>query len=251
MIDYWLGPTPPSLVTIEILDGEKIVRRFSTDAPSTDSSFLPLMDSLPRLEGSTPRLSRNAGLNRFVWDLRHAGAWNPNTRQSARGGPMGLPGTYTVRLRAGGGVETRSLVVRADPRITRDGVTLEVLREQLAHNLRVRDLVSEVNIAVAQLQRARRLAPAGSPMRARLDSLERLLVTPPIRYSHPALQAHVDYLYSAMSSADQKVSRDAVERYRVLRREFDALRPELKAALGGAPATSRGNGTDRPTAAFN
>jgi photosystem II stability/assembly factor-like uncharacterized protein len=232
MIDYWLASAASAPVTIEIVDGPRVIRRFSTESPATDSTALPVMDSLPRLEGSTSRLTRNAGLNRFIWDIRHAGPWDANPRQSGRGGPMALPGTYSVRLRSGGTVDTRSLIVRADPRIARDGVTLDVLREQVAHNLHVRDLLSEVNIAVAQLQRARRQAPPGSPQRIHLDSLEHRLVTPAVRYSRPALQAQIQYLYSAMNGADQKVSRDAAERYNVLRREFDAIRRELKPALG-------------------
>jgi hypothetical protein len=232
MIDYWLASTTTGPVIIEIVDaGGKVIRRFSTESRVVDSTAQPVMDSLPGLEGSTPRLTRNAGMNRFIWDLRHAGPWDSSARQSGRGGPMALPGTYSLRLRSGGTLDTRSLVVRPDPRIARDGVTLDVLREQLAHNLRVRDLVSEVNIAVAQLQRARRAAPAGSRERIQLDSLERRLVTPPIRYSHPALQAQIQYLYSAMNGADQKVSRDAAERYNVLRREFNAVRTDLKDAL--------------------
>ncbi|HEY8165633.1 MAG TPA: hypothetical protein VIF83_08785 [Gemmatimonadaceae bacterium] len=229
MIDYWLGSLTSIPVTVEIADaGGRVIRRFTSESRTADSSSIPVMDSLPRLEGFTPRLSRNAGLNRFTWDLRYAGPWDANARQSGRGGPMVLPGTYSVRLNAGPVIETRSLTLRGDPRIARDGVTIDVLREQLAHNLRVRDLVSEVNIAVAQLDRARRQAAEGSARRLQLDSLYRLLVTPPIRYSHPALQAQIQYLYSAMIGADQKVSRDAADRYRVLRQEFDEVKQTLR-----------------------
>ena len=244
MIDYWLAPGATSPVTIEILDGAgKLIRRFSTES-RVDTSSVPVMDSLPRLEGATPRLTRNSGVNRFIWDLRYAGPWDSNPRDRGRGGPLALPGKYVVRLRSGAVSNTRSLLVRADPRIARDGVTFDVLRQQLAHNLRVRDLVTEVNVAVAQLESARRRAPIGSAPRLRLDSLERLLVTPPVRYSRPGLQAHIQYLYSAMNGADQKLSRDAVERHRTLRREFDVVKKELDAEL-------RKNGTDRRAAAFN
>jgi hypothetical protein len=58
------------------------------------------------------------------------------------------------------------------------------------------------------------------------------LVTPPIRYSQPALQAHISYLYGLTTRADQRIGRDAVERYRVLRRELDARLAELDAVLG-------------------
>jgi hypothetical protein len=59
-------------------------------------------------------------------------------------------------------------------------------------------------------------------------------VTPPIRYSQPALQAQITYLYGLTTRADQRVGRDAIERYRVLRRELDARVAELNAVIGRA-----------------
>ncbi len=123
--------------------------------------------------------------------------------------------------------ETQPLVVRADPRLAQDGITADVLREQLAHNLRVRDLVSEVNIAVAKLGAIDKPRQSEETMR-RLQSLQRLLVTPPIRYSEPALQSHIQYLYGAAMAADQKVGRDAEIRYRELRRQLDEILRELR-----------------------
>jgi hypothetical protein len=65
-----------------------------------------------------------------------------------------------------------------------------------------------------------------------LQTVADRLITPPIRYSQPALQTHVSYLYSETNSTDQKVGRDAIERYEVLRREVDAVIAELNAVLG-------------------
>ncbi|MFN8583280.1 MAG: hypothetical protein U0163_20180 [Gemmatimonadaceae bacterium] len=47
---------------------------------------------------------------------------------------------------------------------------------------------------------------------AKVGKLQAKLVTPPIRYSKPELQAHIQYLYSMTLGADQKIGRDAVER---------------------------------------
>ena len=49
---------------------------------------------------------------------------------------------------------TQPLSVRLDPRIEKDGVTIADLREQLRHNLRVRDMVTEVNQLVATVDAA-------------------------------------------------------------------------------------------------
>ena len=74
----------------------------------------------------------------------------------------------------------------------------------------------------------------------RLDAAK--LLTPSVRYSQPGLQAHITYLYGMTNQADQKVGRDAVERYRVLRRELDAIQAEARAALGATAAAADDGG---------
>jgi hypothetical protein len=173
-----------------------------------------------------------------VWDLAHVGPWTSNPQQSGRNGPTVLPGTYTLRLTVGDVRDTARLVVRLDPRLTADGLTQADLREQRDHNVRVRDMVSEVNLLVAEIDAARgRLANAGGAAADTLTKLNELrtkLVTAPIRYSQPMLQAHINYLYGLTNQADQKIGRDAVERYRVLRRELDQRTQEARALLGRA-----------------
>ena len=58
------------------------------------------------------------------------------------------------------------------------------------------------------------------------------LITGPIRYSQPGLQTHINYLAGMTSRVDQKVGRDAFERYEVLRAELDALTAEVNRLLG-------------------
>src|SRR5215208_2233818 len=198
------------------------------------------------------RLSARPGLNRFIWDLTYPGPWAASARQSGRNGPMAAPGAYTVRLTVGGSpAVTRPLVLRADPRAARDGATPAVLQEQLAHNLRVRDLVSDANAAVERVRSARRRLRAAEGGSAaadtlrRLDAIERRLVTPPVRYSQPGLQAHIQYLYGMTLGADQRVGRDAVERYQALRKEMDAMQAELSKVLGGQRAPVDGESPTR------
>jgi hypothetical protein len=42
------------------------------------------------------------------------------------------------------------------------------------------------------------------------------LLSEPVRYGKPGLQAHITYLASMTANVDQKIGRDAVERYRRL-----------------------------------
>jgi hypothetical protein len=153
-----------------------------------------------------------------------------------------VPGRYTIRLAVTGTqggrplTSTQPLTLRIDPRVAQDGVTIATLREQLAHNLAVRDLVSDVNRAVYRVREARNrlrdASGAGADTLQKLRAIEARLVTPPIRYSKPELQAQITYLYSMTNGADQKVGRDAIERYQLLRRELDAIAAEINKLLG-------------------
>jgi hypothetical protein len=69
---------------------------------------------------------------------------------------------------------------------------------------------------------------------ARLRELAKRLITPSVRYSKPELQTHITYLYGLTNSADQKIGRDAIERYGVLRKELDQHIAELDKILGPA-----------------
>ena len=155
-------------------------------------------------------------MNRFAWDVRQqAGVTLP-------------PGQYQVRLKTGSVSLTQPLQVLIDPRVAADGVTVADLQEQYEHNLRLRELVNSVN----QLATRVREALNKSPNDARVTALAAKLLTEPVRYGKPGLQAHITYLASMTANVDQKIGRDAIERYAVLKKEFDSLHAEADQVLG-------------------
>ncbi len=105
--------------------------------------------------------------------------------------------------------------------------------------LHARDLASEVNRLVARVQAAQRRlrgsTGAAADTLARVNVLAERLITPPVRYSRPGLQAHIAYLYGLLTTSDQRPGRDAIERYATLRRELDAAQAVATALLGPAP----------------
>jgi photosystem II stability/assembly factor-like uncharacterized protein len=127
VIDYLLRAAPAGAVTLEIRDARgALVRRFSSDDRATPPAEpLQIADEwLPRVEP----LTRNAGLNRFVWDLRYppppAGRYGYSIAAIAGQGtvaepegPLVLPGEYQVRLGVGEQTYTRPLRVELDPRV--------------------------------------------------------------------------------------------------------------------------------------
>ena len=249
MLDYWLA-TGNDDVTLEILDASgTVIRRFSSEGPGERQQMpeQPGMRAPEMVTVGTPRLPKAAGLNRFTWDLTLAPPVDP-ARQGGGGGggargsgPVVVPGNYTVRLVAAGKTLTQPLTIHIDPRNQKDGVTLADLREQFQHNIRVRDMVTEVNQLVANVEAARqRLRNAGGAAAdtlRRLDTLREKLVTPAVRYSKPELQAHIQYLYSLTTQADQKIGRDAVDRLKVLRTELDQRQAEARTLLGNRPVS--------------
>ncbi len=216
-INYWL-PSANAPVTIEIVDaGTRAVLRSFTSGATRDTSALG---------AGTARLPAAAGLNRFIWDMTLPGPLADGP-QRGRNGPMVPPGSYLVRLTSNGATQTERFTIASDPRVLRDGVTSDVLRSQLAHNLRVRDLVTDAYRTVARL-RAARAAGGDAARMNEIAALESILLTPPIRYSVPGLVSHITYLYSESLGADQQVGRDAMARYTELRRQLDEVVKRLE-----------------------
>ena len=259
MIDYFLGQQPVGETALDILDSAgTVIRTFTSQgaraqtnaggpggmpgAGTGNAAAEEEEDDFPRRFRGPARLPVEVGLNRFIWDLTYPGP-RDGSGQPGGNGPMAPPGRYSIRMTVAGQTLTQPLVLRMDPRVTRDGVTLSDARDQFEHNVRVRDLVSHANRAAARLRDARTRfhdAPAGgaaADTARQLRAVEARLLTPPVRYSTPGLQAHIQYLYSMTLDADQRVGRDAKERYVVLRRELDALVAQLNGILG--PDTNR------------
>jgi hypothetical protein len=242
-IDYYLNAAPAGDISMEILDGGgKVIRTFTSagvnapEVPQAEAEAAPNEDGEGggRFRAAPVRLEKTPGMHRVIWDLRYPGAWASATRPESPNGPSAVPGRYAVRLTVDAWTGTQSFTVVEDPRVLASGVTIENLREQFEHNMKVRDLVSDVNQTVSRV-RTGLTALAGKPeSAATLASLKDLaasLITPTIRYSKPELQTHIAYLYSETNSTDQKIGRDAIERYNALRKELDQRIAQLDKIL--------------------
>ena len=135
IIYAYLKGKPEAEATLEILDArDSLVRRISS-----------------RPKEGQDTLKVDAGLNRFVWDLRYADAhrfkglvfWAGGTR-----GPLAPPGVYRARLSLGAWSEMQPFTVVKDPRVT---ATAEDLGKQFQLLVRIRDRVSAANDAVQEI----------------------------------------------------------------------------------------------------
>jgi len=136
IVYLYLKDKPDAEVILDILDArDSLVRRFSS-----------------RPKEGADSLKVEAGLNRFVWDLRYPDAhrfkglvfWAGSTR-----GPLAVPGTYKTRLAVGNWSETREFKVVKDPRVK---TTQEELQKQFDLLVRIRDRLSAANDAVKQIR---------------------------------------------------------------------------------------------------
>jgi hypothetical protein len=169
--------------------------------------------------GPPPRVTNDAGMNRFVWDVRNAA------------GLTLPPGSYQARLKVGDVTQTEPLTVLIDPRVAAGGVTTADLKEQFDHNVRMRELTAS---AAQLLTRVRAGMSDGDAGRAaKLKPIYEQLVNTPegVRYNKPGLQSHISYLASMTTTIDQKIGRDAIERYQVLKKELDALKVDVDRVL--------------------
>jgi photosystem II stability/assembly factor-like uncharacterized protein len=119
VIDYLLKTETAGDVRLEILDAQgKPVRQYSTaDKPPAPQRAPIVTNNWLR---QAPILSKNLGLNRFVWDLRFGLAPVPVPGGSDFVTPHGLlvlPGDYQVRLTVNGRGYVQPLKVELDPRV--------------------------------------------------------------------------------------------------------------------------------------
>jgi hypothetical protein len=164
IIDYYLASNAQGPVTLEILDpkGELVRRYSSSDKPPSIEKIaaehpIPMYWVRP-----TQILSRDAGMHRFVWNVRYSqpkaleyefpiSAIVHNTPLSPLG-PWALPGSYTVKLTVNGQTYTQPLSVKMDPRIQ---TPLDDLRKQHEMEMGAAEGMDESYEALEQVKSVR------------------------------------------------------------------------------------------------
>jgi hypothetical protein len=231
-INYYLASAPSGPVTIDILDvAGKTIRSYSSEgatrAGAEDARPANEDDDTPAFRRAAPpvRLTTIGGMNRLIWDFNNAA------------GLMVPPGTYRVKMTNGSWTDTQPIVLKIDPRLGADNITAADLKEQYDHNVRMRDMVVEVGQVANRVRQARTRLRGNADSLAKVEALATTVFGPDegVRYGRPGLQTQITYLAGMTTRADQRIGRDAVERYQTLRKELDALESRVKQVLGAAP----------------
>ncbi|HEY6330373.1 MAG TPA: glycoside hydrolase, partial [Blastocatellia bacterium] len=202
MIYYYLK-SPASAVRLDIFDSAgALVRTFS--AVPEPAPKLPA-NAPEYWFANEPSLSTNAGLNRFVWDLRYP---HPETLpygyygnlldyveytlpdhaipgETPRYQPQGAlvtPGVYKLVLTAGGQSYTQSLTIKADPRVpvTQPDLDAQVaLAQSIAGQMKLSastfEQLGELRKALASRKEALPADNTASDPRTQIDTVDKKL----------------------------------------------------------------------------
>jgi photosystem II stability/assembly factor-like uncharacterized protein len=178
------APKAEAEAKIEILDASgKVIRKYS-------SAEVDPLDEPPGPDDKKPekQIKPEAGLNKFVWDLRYEDARRvPGYYLWAYGsgahGPVAAPGHYQVRLSANGQTLTAPLDLKLDPRVNISQADLEqefnfllATRDELS---RVYDTVNQIQDVRAQLSGLKKRLPENASAKTiagAADDLEKKLV---------------------------------------------------------------------------
>ena len=244
------GKNPP--ITLEILDAKgQLVRKYPPkrqpqEEGGDDEGFGPR----PPERG----LPVEAGLNRFVWDLRYEGAsrvprsplWGGSTD-----GPEALPGNYQVRLTVNGKQYTAPLEIKADPRLK---LSQQDLEKQFDLLTKIRARVTETHDAVNQIReiraqitalnrrlentpQAKAVADAGRQLDKKMTEVEEALIQTKAKSGQDVLNYPIRLnnqlvaLGGVVASADGAPTQASYEVFEMLSKQLDIQMAKWKQIL--------------------
>jgi hypothetical protein len=236
-IDVWFQAAPPGDTKLDILDSKgQVIRSFGVASGGGGAvAGQGMRGPGGRGGGGATSIRNEAGMQRFNWDMRYPGVNN------APGGPMAPPGKYAVRLTAGAYNATRTFELKADPRVVKDGVTQADLDDQFAFLIKLRDAQTEARRLAQRVDDAMKKAGVPPPAAATpgVKTMNEKFAHPLQKlwaqfndlagiYPQPMLLAQLQNVQRMVGSADQKVGKDAIDRYNDLIKEMAVLAAEVK-----------------------
>jgi hypothetical protein len=238
IVYYQLAQAQKDEIALEILDsGGSVLRKYSSREKVIPDKPLP---ERPERDRTKDLLPTEAGLHRFVWNLRYEEPEFLGSTIFDMGRPdmpMALPGTYQVRLNVAGVTRTAPLEVRLDPRVK---TAPEELQRQFELAMQVRELFDRMHGALRQIRgvraqlkalkermgdstQARSVAAAADAIEARMSPLEQELIQVKARSSqdmcnYPTrLTSKLAWLSNVVDSADRAPTQQARELFTELK----------------------------------
>ncbi|TMG37902.1 MAG: glycosyl hydrolase [Chloroflexi bacterium] len=255
LVSYWLREKPEGEVALTFLDAKgKTIRSFKSAPPEPKETpdAKPLTPEQRRSEelkkAREPKVPKEAGLNRFAWNMRYPDATRVEddpTWESAEAtlaGPIATTGRYRVRLDVAGERHEAELEIRKDPRVSATQADFDA---QFALRLRIRDKLSEVHDAINAIRAlktqidgwekrakdaggASRIGRAAESLKAKVSAVEEELIQVKAKsrqdtLNYPAkLNLKIGGLAMAVGSADFAPTKAMLDVFEDLSRRADA-----------------------------
>src|SRR5262249_19387049 len=231
-------------MTIEILDASgAVIRKYPPKQEPKDED-----QAGGREERGPKPLPAEAGVNRFVWDLRYDNAprvpgavlWGGGVR-----GPLVPPGAYQVRATIQGKAYTAPIEVKPDPRVK---ASPDVFAKQFDLRMKIHQQLTRAHRAVNQMRDVRKqikdlsrrlgddarnkaLVDAGKDLDKKMTAVEEEIIQTKSKAPQDPLNFPIKLndklaaLGSSVESADAPPTKQAYE-------VFDSLTERLNAQLG-------------------
>ncbi len=253
VIYYYFKDRPTQEVVLEIMDsnGARIMT-FSSQAKTEEAPG----DEFSRMFGSgqARQLPAEAGMNRFVWNMRYPDAervpgavlWGGSTA-----GPIAVPGIYQVKLTVGEQTHIREWEWKIDPRVE---ASQQDLQEQFDFLIEIRETLSRINRTINSLRRIRSkieminkeikarpessgAVAAGEAILMKLSAIEEVLIQAKSKSSQDPLNYPIKLdnkiaaLSSVVASADARPTDQSGELFKELAEKADAEIAKLEAIV--------------------
>lgn len=253
VVYYYFKEKPKEAVTLEFLDAEgNLIRKFKSRKKEE-----PEPEHIPpsRFQRSGPQnVPAEAGMNRFVWNMRYPDAERVPKAILWGGmldGPVAVPGIYQVKLTVGEKMMMESWQWKKDPRLL---TTQEEYQEQYDFLIKIRDKITEVNQAVNRLrdvkkqidvlsgkvkehEKGKEVIEAAKILKQKLSSAEDVLIQSksksrqdPLNYPI-RLDNKIAALAGIVSSSDARPTDQSYEVFKELSAKADQQLTKLKDIL--------------------
>jgi photosystem II stability/assembly factor-like uncharacterized protein len=252
VIFYYLKEKPEGKITLEFLgpDGT-LIKKFVSKKEDKKSEEVPQ----GRFRGRrAANVTAEAGMNRFVWDMRYEDAKSVPGAILWGGrldGPLAVPGVYQVKLTVGDTSLIESWEWKKDPRIE---TSQEDFQEQFDLLIKIRDKITEVNTSINELREVKTqvdrllkkiadhpdagdIQESGKTLKGKLEEIEDVLIQSksksrqdPLNYPI-LLDNKIAALVGVVASADARPTSQSYTVFEELSDKADAEIKKLQAVL--------------------
>ncbi len=224
------GENPPDGVIVHYFLPESNDQEVTLSFSDAKGNEIRSFSSKPSENGKSDkkRAGANAGMNRFVWDMRYPDAVNVEGavfRSGGISGPIAPPGTYSVTMKIGDRSLSQSFEIVKDPRVK---ATQSDFDEQFKLLLKIQEKLSAAHEGVNQIREVRSQVEAWEKRTADRDDAV------PVHEAAQELKKSLNDIEAELIESRLKVSKDPLHFPLKLNNQLTALASNV-ASADGAP----------------